>query len=367
MKRCIRCVLPETFPGIQFDEDGLCQHCRRQLDPERRQELCAQMRQRFESMVVEVRREPGYHCLVSWSGGKDSTYTLWLMRHEYGLRVLAMTFDNGFVSPAAFANMRSVSDQLGVDHVIIRPGFPFLRQVFTASMDPAIYSPKALERASSICNTCMGLAKGIALRLALEKEIPMMIYGWSPGQIPLPSAFLRPSRAMMQAMVEASSAPLAQASGGQAGVYFPEPSQIENAGRMPVNVSPLIFLDWQEEAAVEVIQRYGWRQPDDTDPNSTNCLLNAFANQVHGAQMGYHAYAMELSGLVREGYMDRDEALRRLETQPSPELVRRVATTLGVLEPTSTETRLELAISPDQTLTIDLSGKPTSALGADRG
>jgi len=168
-------------------------------------------------------------------------------------------------------------------------------------------------------------------------------------------------------MVEASSAPLAQASGGQAGVYFPEPSQVENAPRMPVNVSPLIFFDWQEAEAVKIIQRYGWRQPDDTDPNSTNCLLNAFANQVHSAQMGYHAYAMELSGLVREGYMDRDEALRRLETQPPPELVRRVATTLGVLGPASTETRLELAVSPDQTLTIDLSAKPASAQGADAG
>ena len=330
MRRCTRCVLPETFPGIQFDEDGLCQHCRRQPSPERRDEQRAQLRARFEAMAQEVREEPGYQCLVSWSGGKDSTYTLWLMRHEYGLRVLAMTFDNGFVSPTAFENMRTVSDRLGVDHVIIRPGFTFLKRVFTASMDPTLYSPKALERASSICNTCMGLAKGIALRLALEKNIPMMVYGWSPGQIPLPSAFLRPNRSMLASMVEAASAPLAQASGGEAGVYFPELEQLERAPRLPANVSPLVFLDWHEDAAVETIQRYGWRQPDDTDPNSSNCLLNAFANQVHHAHMGYHAYAMELAGLVREGYMERDEALRRLETQPSAELVQRVADRLGV-------------------------------------
>jgi hypothetical protein len=59
-------------------------------------------------------------------------------------------------------------------------------------------------------------------------------------------------------------------------------------------------------------------------------LLNAFANQAHFEQMGYHAYAMELAGLVREGYMDRDEALQRLETPASPELVSLVAKRLGI-------------------------------------
>ena len=94
---------------------------------------------------------------------------------------------------------------------------------------------------------------------------------------------------------------------------------------MPVNVSPLVFLDWREEEAVEIIQQHGWKRPDDTDPNSTNCLLNAFANQVHVQQTGYHAYAMELAGLVREGYMERDEALHRLEIPKSSELVTLVA------------------------------------------
>jgi hypothetical protein len=304
---------------------------------ERLAERKAQLRTRFETLVSEVQSEPGHHCLVSWSGGKDSTYTLWLMRHEYDLRVLAFTFDNGFVSPQAFENMRTVADNLGVDHVIIRPSFHFLRRVFTASMDPEMYPPKALERASGICSTCMGLAKGIGLRLALEKGVAMMAYGWSPGQIPIPSALLRPRRRMLQAMVEAAAAPLQEVSEGEAGVYFPEPAHFEQASRMPVNVSPLIFLDWHEDAAVETIRQYGWRRPDDTDPNSTNCLLNCLGNQVHVQQFGYHPYAMELAGLVREGYMSREEALDRLNAPPEPELVSQVADRLGMPSPLSRE------------------------------
>lgn len=329
MKLCTRCVLPETFPGIEFDEEGVCQYCRHMPEPAHRLEQRAKLRVRFEEFADEVRTEPGYHGLMSWSGGKDSTYTLWLMRHVYGLRMLAFTFDNGFVSPAALDNMRTVADNLSIDHIIVRPAFPFMRRAFAASVEPGMYPPKALERASGICNTCMGLAKGLALRLALEKNVPMMVYGWSPGQIPLPSAFLRPNRKMLQAMVEAAASPFARMHEHVA-AYFPEARHFEAAPRMPVNVSPLVFLDWREEEAVTVIQQLGWKKPDDTDPNSTNCLLNAFANQVHVQQTGYHAYAMELAGLVREGYMDRDEALRRLEIPKSSELVTVVAERLGV-------------------------------------
>ena len=355
MRRCTCCVLPETFPGVHLDHEGLCQYCRHLPGKEQRTAQRARLRTRFEQLVSEVHTEPGYQCLVSWSGGKDSSYTLWLMRHEYGLRVLAFTFDNGFVSPMAYENMRRVSEQLDIDHVIIRPSFAFMRRVFRASMDPTLHPPKALERASSICNSCMGLAKGIALRLALEKNIPMMVYGWSPGQIPIASAFLRPRRSMLRAMVEASATPLQQASEDQAGAFFPTPSQLENAPRMPANVSPLIFLDWQEESAIETVRRFGWTRPEDIDdPNSSNCLINGFANQVHMAQMGYHAYAMELSGLVREGYMERDEALRRLETRPPAESVRQVADRLGVLAPSSTETRLDLDMTQGKELSISL-------------
>jgi hypothetical protein len=321
--------LPETFPGIRFDEQGLCQHCQRAAKAGGRGTQRARLRARFEDLVVQLRDRPGYHALMSWSGGKDSTYTMLLLSQEYGLRMLAFTFDNGFVSPGAMENMRAVADKMGVDHVTIRPRFELLRQLFVASTEAGMYPPRALERASGVCNTCMGLAKGIALRLALEQDIPMMAYGWSPGQIPLASALMRGNRRMLQAMMEASSAPLYEAAGDQVSVYFPEERHWQDAEQMPYNVSPLVFLDFDEELAVRAIQPYGWVRPLDTDPNSSNCLLNGYATLVHTEQMGYHPYAMELAGLVREGYVDREEALARLEEAAPAEIVAAVEARLG--------------------------------------
>ncbi len=330
VKRCTRCILPETFPGIQFDQDGVCQYCRRMPGTERRVEQREKLRVRFETLVSQVRERPGHHCLMSWSGGKDSTYTLWLLKKQYDLRVLAFTFDNGFVSPAALRNMQVVAENLAVDHVIVKPRFDLMRQVFLASTQPGMYPPKALERASGICNTCMALAKGIGLRMALEQDIPMLAYGWSPGQIPLASAIFRTNHRMLQAMVGTALAPLEKVVGGQISVYFPEAHHLENTRACPYNVSPLAFLDYDEESAVRRIGKLGWERPLDTDPNSTNCLLNSFANQIHLEQMGYHPYVMELAGLVREGYMSREQALSKLKVATVPEIVTAVEVKLGL-------------------------------------
>jgi hypothetical protein len=65
----------------------------------------------------------------------------------------------------------------------------------------------------------------------------------------------------------------------------------------------------------------GWEKPDDTDPNSTNCLLNALGIKVHKERFQFHPYAFELANLVRSGYMDREVALARLEEEANPRIV----------------------------------------------
>ncbi len=330
MKRCTRCILPETFPGIQFDDEGVCQYCRQLPGPEKRAAQKAALRARFEEIVARVRAQGGYHCLVAWSGGKDSTYTLWLLKEQFGLRPLAFTFDNGFISPMARKNMQVVGENLGVDHIVVKPRFDLLREVFVASARPGAYPPRALERASGICNACMSLAKGIGLRLALERGVPLLVYGWSPGQAPLASALFRTNPSMLRAFLKTARVPLERVTNGQVRAYFPEEGQLEGAKVFPYNVSPLAFLDYDEEAALHRIGMLGWQRPEDTDPNSTNCLLNSLANQLHLEQMGYHPYVMELSALVREGYLSREEALIRLKLAASPMVVAAVRAKLGL-------------------------------------
>src|SRR5688572_20301599 len=95
---CKRCVLPDSFPGIDFDENGLCSLCRAEPSVDDAKKKRAGLRSKLEDLYRSVRGSGDYDCLVAYSGGKDSSYTLFTLKEQYGLRCLAITIDNGFVS-----------------------------------------------------------------------------------------------------------------------------------------------------------------------------------------------------------------------------------------------------------------------------
>jgi tRNA(Ile)-lysidine synthase TilS/MesJ len=82
---------------------------------------------------------------MAFSGGKDSTYTMGLLKQTYGLRILALSFDNGFVSERARENIRLVTDALDIDHTFFKPRWQLLKKIFTTSAEKELYSKKSLK------------------------------------------------------------------------------------------------------------------------------------------------------------------------------------------------------------------------------
>lgn len=326
VKICTKCVLSETFPGISFDEECCCCFCSRYKGRENQDKIRKRFKQKFYHVLKETKSKGPYDALIAYSGGKDSTYTLRLLKEAFGLKILAITFDHGFVSPMALENIRRVTDNLDVDHLYVRPGAKTIQELFVKSMAPNIYPAKALERASSICISCMNLVKSFLLKSAIEMKVPVVAYGWSPGQAPIQSSVFKTNPFMIRQMQKAIARPLKDMMGDKLSAFFLEERHYANdtssqADRFPYFIHPLAHLDYNEEHMLNNIKEIGWVTPKDTDPNSTNCLLNGFANQVHSERYGYHPYAFELAGLVREGYMTRDEGLKRLSTPPDSKVI----------------------------------------------
>ena len=193
-----------------------------------------------------------------------------------------------------------------------------------------MYSKKTLERASTICTSCMGIVKFIALRMAVEGVIPFITYGWSPGQAPIEASVFKNNPAMIKLMQKVLLDPMRNASGPGIENYFLTEKHFEMTDRFPYNISPLAFLEYDEEYIIGKIVELGWQKPDDTDLNSTNCLLNTFANKIHRDRFNFNPYAFELAKLVREGYMERDEAIERLESVEDPNILEQVRNRLDI-------------------------------------
>ena len=330
MNRCTRCILPETFPGIKFNKEGVCNYCREYKGQENLNHKKMEYRKKFQILVDKYKGKSDYDALLCYSGGKDSTYTSILLKNKYKLNILALTFDNGFVSEQAFHNIKNVVENLGIDHVIVKPRFDILKKVFRVCKDHNIYSFKSIERASAICTSCMGLVKFCALRTTIEKNIPFIAYGWSPGQAPITSSIMKNNPQMLKMMQRAIFEPLYQIAGDAIKPYFLEERHYNDPYQLPYNIHPLSLLDYNEKTIYKTISKYGWEAPRDTDANSTNCLLNSYANIVHKKQFHFHPYSLELANLVREGYLNRDLAIERIEKEEDPEVIAIVQKKLGL-------------------------------------
>ena len=330
MQTCKKCVLNERFIGIRFDDEGICNFCRSAKSLDQQRSIRGKYEAKFQKLIEQNKGKSSYDCLVAYSGGKDSTYTLHLLQERYDLRLLAYSFDNWFQSDRAKRNIRAVMSKINVDHLTVMPSFESIKKIVLASMSEDMYSAKAMARASNICTSCISLVRFIGFRLAIEQEIPFLIFGMSPGQAPMVTAVVKTNPQMIRSMQETLLRPLFDRLGDIIKPFFLEQRHFDKVDDFPYSINPLAFVDYDENVIYETVDKYGWKKPDDTDANSTNCLLNALANQVHMDQVGVNPYAYEIAELVRAGCMTREQGLARLAEPFPAEQIAAVKKQLGI-------------------------------------
>jgi len=110
--RCSKCVLSENTPSIVFDKDGVCNYCHTYQKFQYKGE--AELLKTLDSFR---RPDSKYDCLVGLSGGRDSSYLLLKLAQDYGMKVLAVNYENPFTVPQAKANIENAIEALNVDLV----------------------------------------------------------------------------------------------------------------------------------------------------------------------------------------------------------------------------------------------------------
>lgn len=80
IKRCLRCILPLSLPGIFVDGEGICNYCRQyENDFKNWDEIKSRKEKEFIDLIEKARKlKRPYDVLVPLSCGKDSTFALYL-------------------------------------------------------------------------------------------------------------------------------------------------------------------------------------------------------------------------------------------------------------------------------------------------
>jgi len=264
----------------------------------------------FAEQVSIMRRgstHPELDCIALLSGGKDSSYMLYRLV-ESGLRPLALTLDNGFISEQAKSNIDRIVDDLGVQHIYVQT--PHMNAIFVDS----------LRRFSNVCQGCFKTIYTLATKEALQRGISHVVTGLSRGQL-----------------FETRLHELSRREEFSPKDYD---RKIESARRVYHRMDDVVFRtigcdvysrsDVFEQVKFVDFYRYidvgldevmgfldshaPWVRPSDTG-RSTNCLINDAGIYVHRKERGFHNYALPYSWDVRLGHKQRDAALSELDDE----------------------------------------------------
>ena len=98
LQRCSKCLTPETHETIIFDENGVCNVCLN-IEQKDTQVDWEQRKEDLVDLIESYRGKFDYDCIVPFSGGKDSVWTLYYLVKEFNVKPLVVRFDHGFMRP----------------------------------------------------------------------------------------------------------------------------------------------------------------------------------------------------------------------------------------------------------------------------
>jgi N-acetyl sugar amidotransferase len=166
MKKCVRCGLPETYETIEFDGNGVCNICLQRVHRDTNINW-ADRKQMLDDLIEEYRGKYSYDCIIPFSGGKDSTFTLYHLVKEYKLKPLVIQFNHGFMRPNLLKNNERTFRKLGVDVLSFTPNFNVVKRVMLES----------LIRKGDFCWHCHTGIFAYPMHVAIQHQVPLIFWG----------------------------------------------------------------------------------------------------------------------------------------------------------------------------------------------
>ena len=132
MKKCFKCLLPETYETIEFDQNLSCNICHSVTYIKKKIDWNDRLKQ-LKKIVQQYKNKYDYDCIVPFSGGKDSTYQLLYIINELNLKPLVIRFNHGFLREKTIENTNRTLRKLGADFLEFTPNWHIVKKLMLES------------------------------------------------------------------------------------------------------------------------------------------------------------------------------------------------------------------------------------------
>lgn len=328
LQRCTRCILPATYPFVDFDPEGVCYYCRtwKPIQPHGEDAL-------FKAVEPYRSKDGNPDVIVAFSGGRDSSYGLHYVKTVLKMNPVAFTYDWGLVTDLARRNQARICGKLGIEHIIRSADITAKRRYVRKNIEAWLKKPELgmvtlfMAGDKEFYSHARQLRKETGIKLVIfctgnmiedtRYKIGLMGYRADDDKMVLTNTSLRNKAQMLWY---------------HAKNYAKNPAYINESLFDTWNAFWQTFvvkddflylyhyLPWREDVIVGTIRReYDWEVATDT---TTTWRIGdgtaAFYNYIYGTIAGFTEDEAMISNMVRDGYLTREEALRRGREDSKP-------------------------------------------------
>lgn len=321
LKRCTKCLLPETYETIEFDEEGVSnlwksdQVKQTQIDWDERKKL-------LDALIEKYRGKYDYDCIVPFSGGKDSTFQLYYLVKEYGLKPLVVRFNHGFMRPVIARNNERTFKKLGVDVLEFTPNWHVVKRVML----------EAFRRKTDFCWHCHCGIYCYPLQIAVKHNIPLLFWGEPLAELSHYYDYLNDTIEYedeakfnlvrnlgitaedMYGMINSPENPVDKRD--MLPYTYPALKELKKINYCSVCLGS--FIPWNYHENTEIIKKeLGWESdelegvPDDMNAHGEKieCFMQGARDYIKYQKRGYSRVTQIASFHIRQGRMDTMTAL----------------------------------------------------------
>jgi glutamine---fructose-6-phosphate transaminase (isomerizing) len=328
LKRCTKCVLPETMPYINFDTKGVCNYCNNykiRNSPKPISDL--------QYILDPYKKSKGNDCIVPLSGGRDSCMGLHLAVKELGMKPVTYTYDWGMVTDLARRNISRFCSELGVENIIVADNIKKKRENVKKNIQAWLKYPDLgmvnLFTAGDkhFFRHVQDIKKQTGINIDLWSVNPMEVTHFKAGFLGIPPDFeeekvysngvskqLRYQKLRFKAMLKSPSYFNSTIWDTLQGEYYRSFLKKKDYYHL------FDYYTWDENEVNDVIiNDYGFEMSPDT---STTWRIGdgtaAFYNYIYYTLAGMSEHDTFRSNQIREGQITREEALDFIKEENKP-------------------------------------------------
>ncbi len=338
LRRCTRCLLPETFPMISYDEDGVCSVCR-DYQPIQLQgkDALMELADKYRSKGDEA------DCIVAFSGGRDSSYMLHYVKQELGLTPVAYGYDWGMVTDIARRNQARLTGKLGVEYIVVSADIRQKRKNIQKNINAWLKRPSLgmiplfMAGDKQYFYHLARLRRQLGIDLAFLGGNPLEKTGFKTG-----FTGVKESGGRTYDISAAKKARIALYYGTQ---FLLNPGYLNRSLLDTANAyysSYMLkhdftwlfrYIKWDEDEIDGVLKHeYDWEVATDTDTTwRIGDGTAAFYNYIYYTVAGFTENDTLRSNQIREGMISREDALKTVQrdNQPRYETMKEYAYQVG--------------------------------------